>query len=1138
MTRKAKIWLVAIAAFLAFVLLVWLVGWLLGLHGGPGWIFRGALWLLGLLAGGVLVWYSLKQQPRAAPSESIGAIDLVARTARDRLARARQVKGPSLGTVPAVLWLGPSASGKTTVIQRSGLDPELLGGEVMRGDAVVATRAVNVWYCQKTIFVEAGGKLLEDDAGWSRVVRHLQPRRLRALLPGGEQAPRVAVVCFDCEELLQAGGGERMQAAAATIRGRLGEVARRLGIQLPVYVLFTKVDRIPHFAEYVRNLSSAEAREVLGTTLPWVPTTAGTYADRLSQRVNAALERLYHSLVLKRTEFLAREAQPELRASGYEFPRELRKIFPQLLPVLVEVSKPSHLHVNPFLRGFYFTGVRAVVLNETRAAARGPAPAARAGATQLFDPMAAQPAAPAAPAGGARKVAEWMFVERLVREVFLRDRLALGITTTGTRVHLLRRMLVGGAAAALAIWILGLFVSFAGNRRQDARSVAEAVALTQATFNQQDLPPVEVLAQLDSLRARVQVLRSYEQHGAPLHLRWGLYQGGNLLSLVRQIYFRQLNRLMFRSTNAAMVQALQGLPDAPKAGSEYQSTYNLLKAYLITTAYPKESSADFLPPVLETYWENGRNVDPAQHALGLAQFTLYASELPFGNPYQYEPDGTGVARARALLRQFTGSERIYQFMLSEAGKGKASVQFNQLYPGAAAAVTDGYTVPAAFTTAGWQFMQDALKHVDRYFAGESWVLGEQSGGAADVAQASAELRARYRSDYEQQWRTFLRSARVVGYAGVADAARKLAILSGNQSPLLQLFLLVAQNTAVDSQLAATAFQPVQLLTPPSTKDQLIGDKTKGYMGALLSVQSSLQQVAGAPAGTANPAVAQALNDAGAAGVAARQLAQGFSTDSSSVGPDVERLLLAPTTAVDPLLGGLGASGLNRRGRQFCAPLERLMAQAPFRAAATRQATLGDVASQLQRGTGAIWSFYNDALQSYLVRQGDRYAQRPGADLNLTSGFVEFFNRAAAFSEALYPQGAQSPRVAFTFKPLLSDAVPEVVFVVDGRTATFTRTSTAAQPFLWDGLQAQEARLTARIGGSDVTLSAYGTWAVFRLFQSAQDWQTRGVVQQAVWIARHNGQAVPVPFELNLGGAAPIFSRDYFRGVSCNGQIAR
>ena len=81
-------------------------------------------------------------------------------------------------------------------------------------------------------------------------------------------------------------------------------------------------------------------------------------------------------------------------------------------------------------------------------------------------------------------------------------------------------------------------------------------------------------------------------------------------------------------------------------------------------------------------------------------------------------------------------------------------------------------------------------------------------------------------------------------------------------------------------------------------------------------------------------------------------------------------------------------------------------------------------------------------------------------------------------------------------------------------------------------------MTARVAGGDETVSTYGTWAVFRLFQSAQQWQTRGIVHQASWIVRHEGQAVPVPFELNLGGAAPIFSRDYFTGMRCNGRIAR
>lgn len=1139
MTGKLKIWLGTAAGLLGFVTLTSLLASVLGLRAAQGWIFRGALWFMGLTGAGVLLWYLLKYRvPRAPVSQGVvDEIGLLIKTARERLSRSRVAQGSSLGTVPVVLWLGPEASAKTTVVMRSGLEPELLAGETVRGDAVVATRAINLWYCEKTILVEAGGSLLSEETSWNRLVRHLQPRRIQALLPGGAQAPRVAVVCLSCEDLIKPGGAEAMQAAARVMRGRLAELSQRLGIQLPVYVLFTKADRIPYFAEYVRHLSRKEAKEVLGATLPFVPGPTGSYADRMSQRLNLASQRLYQSLALKRAEFLAREGQPAVRALGYEFPREMRKLFPQMLQILVDLCKPSQLHVNPFLRGFYFTGVRAVVVDQPAAVAAA-APAARGGATQLFNPSAPQPAAAGPAMATARKVPEWMFLDTVLRDVILRDRLAMGITTTGTRVQLLRRALMGAAAALAVFWTVGLFGSYVGNRRLQSRGLAAAHGLAAVTFNPQDVPPVETLRRLDSLRARVQMLREHERNGPPLRLRFGLYQGSALLRPLRQVYFREFDRLMFSPTAAAMVRAMRALPTGPAEGIEYQATYDVLKAHLIATVYPEHSRQDFLAPVLLRHWEGDHRLGDEHRDLGLLQFGLYAIELPFGNPYQLQPDGMAVERARAFLRQFAGSRRIYQFMLSEAAKAHAGVQFHRAYPTASAALINTYEVPAAFSREGFAFMQDAFKNVDRFFAGESWVLGDEGPSPEDLTQIAAELRAQYRADFIRHWRGFLSSARVAGYSGVSDAARKLALLSSNQSPLLQLFFLTAQHTAVDSHLAVTAFQPVHVLTPPGSADQLIGEKTQGYMGALLSMQASLEQIGGAPAGTGNQAVSKAVSDAGTARVAARQLAQGFSTDPNSVGADVQRLMLGPVNGIEQLLGGLGASGLNRRGAQFCAPIQRLMGQVPFRAAAMSQASLADVASQFQRGSGAIWSFYSDALQSYLVQQGSRYAPRPGADLSLNPAFVEFFNRAAAFSEALYPEGAQTPRVAFTFRPVLSDLVPSVMLVVDGRMATFTRTSAAAQPFVWDGAQAAEARLVARVGGNEFPLSGQGTWAVFRLFQAAENWVTEGITQRAQWTTRHEGSSVAIPFELNIGGAPPIFSRQYFAGVSCTGQIAR
>ena len=71
-----------------------------------------------------------------------------------------------------------------------------------------------------------------------------------------------------------------------------------------------------------------------------------------------------------RPEFLSREQDPSQLPGIYEFPREFRKLRLPLVRFLVELCKPSQLNVGPFLRGFYFSGVRPVIVAETRSLSR------------------------------------------------------------------------------------------------------------------------------------------------------------------------------------------------------------------------------------------------------------------------------------------------------------------------------------------------------------------------------------------------------------------------------------------------------------------------------------------------------------------------------------------------------------------------------------------------------------------------------------------------------------------------------------------------------------------------------------------------------------------------------------------------
>src|SRR5436190_3960228 len=273
MTRRTKIWIIAGAVLLVYIVAALVLGRVLGLTGRDAWVLRGGLTLLGIISAALILWFFRDRTPAgpATPEAQLaGEVEQVLNTARAQLAAAKAgaTKDAQFANLPVVLVLGPPGSTKTTTVVRSGLEPELLGGEAMRGETVAPTKTANVWFAHGTVFAEAGGAVLAAAESWKRFVRALRPRSFVAALTGKPQAPRLAVVCYGCDELLKAGNGEAVAAAGRALRERLGEASTELGVQLPTYVLFTKADGIPHFEAFVRNFSVDESREPLGASLP------------------------------------------------------------------------------------------------------------------------------------------------------------------------------------------------------------------------------------------------------------------------------------------------------------------------------------------------------------------------------------------------------------------------------------------------------------------------------------------------------------------------------------------------------------------------------------------------------------------------------------------------------------------------------------------------------------------------------------------------------------------------------------------------------------------------------------------------------------------------------------------------------
>lgn len=1154
MNRKVKIWGGAATTTLFFVSMAWVVGAFLELGGTNRWILRGGMTVLGLAAGFVvhrLLSQSLtgSEEPTEAGDTLSDAVDEIFSEVRSRLASAGDAGG--VGQRPVVLLMGPRGSTKTSVMEHSGVDAELLAGEVERDGEVPATEAANVWLGEDTVFVEAAGDVLDSPGSWERVVRHLRPSRLAAVLGRDRQASRVAVVCFPCGKLRSAGASDAVPAAAREIRDRLRELAQGLGIQLPVYVLFTRADELPYFREFAENLTDSEAHQVLGATVPVAGRDrSAAYADRESRRLTREFDGIFHSLSLWRPELLRRETDDEVRAGIYEFPRELRKVRDPAVRFLVELCRPSQLGITPFLRGFYFTGVRPVVRESATGRAK-PSPSLggdqAVGATMAFDPSQARPAAPEPQESGTRRrVPQWVFLRRLFRRLFLGDRVARAVTGGGRRVSVLRRLLAGAGVAMAFLLLVGMTTSFFQNRglRATVTGAMEDVG-SQPTIRA-DEPSFSALAELDTLGRSVDRLREWETEGAPWRYRWFLYTGSELLPPTRRVYFHHFGPGLGDPTRRALVASLRALGGGSGDGSAgeqdtpYQAAYSGLKAYLVMTSQAERSDPDFLVPVLMRHWPGREGADGRLQELVRAQFETYARELQHGDPYQLPAEAELVADVREFLRRFASVDRFYQSMIARASQESEAIRFSDAFPGSGSVLRTSHAVPGAYTEQGWRFIQTNLNNVDSLLAQETWVTGGQAFSETELSELSEQLRQRYVRDYVDHWREFIASASVQGLSSVGSAAATLSRLSDNRSPLLQLLSLVSQHTRVDSATVGQAFQPVHALTPADTADRFVVEANRGYVNALGALQSAVEQVSTLTGSARQQARTAAVAAAQAVEGEVRKMAQSFSVEgeASRVGNAVTSALGQPGSRVGRLLQRLPVAEVNGRARQFCQGLAPVTSAYPFDRGASRSVSIDALDSALKPGESALWSFYDDALGELLVRQGNSYRPRPGAPVEVTDRFLDFFNRAAAISRALYGSDGSGPALNFLLKLETSDALPSVTVSIDGARQTYTQTFSESQNFRWVGQQARYAAITGMVDGSERTLVQVpeGTWALFRLLGLAE-WERLGNQRHSLrWPAQ--GRPAAVTGELILETAAPILNPAYLSRLDCVSTVAR
>ncbi|HWV05564.1 type VI secretion system membrane subunit TssM [Ralstonia sp.] len=283
-------------AAIALCLLIWHAGPLLALSGhhplqeAPprlllvvAIVVVSVIYLFSLLwrnirsGGMVRQWMDVKTEDEegAAPESNVKAVTSSVDTAMRQLKALRTHNGLGrllegkryLYELPWYLTLGFSEAGKTSMLTNAGLRFPLAGG-ARSAASVEGDCKTPAWrFTNEAVLIDPVGNSTSQThkpeaakAEWSRFLDLLRKYRGRAPING-------AVVTISVADLVKQPSQERAD-AAFKIRNRLAELRQELGIEFPIYVVVTKVDLLPGFAQYFQYLGIEGRAQSWGFGLP------------------------------------------------------------------------------------------------------------------------------------------------------------------------------------------------------------------------------------------------------------------------------------------------------------------------------------------------------------------------------------------------------------------------------------------------------------------------------------------------------------------------------------------------------------------------------------------------------------------------------------------------------------------------------------------------------------------------------------------------------------------------------------------------------------------------------------------------------------------------------------------------------
>ncbi|WP_028576888.1 type VI secretion system membrane subunit TssM [Desulfomicrobium escambiense] len=681
-----------------------------------------------------------------------------------RIVTTSNFYGPTSRSRYALPWylvLGPANCGKTSLLLNSGLQFPLNEQADRHLYKVKGTDRAEILFANQAVFIDTPGAYAEGAPEseahglWTAFLRRLFRVRPAKALNG-------VVVCVSMREMLD-GDSSRREHLARTVRARLSEVLKHLRSYVPVYLVFTKCDAVPGFAQFFSHLSRSEREQIFGCL-------AGTTAlagDGTRNELRALIQTLNAQIITK----IHQERDSLARAAMFRFPQELAALAPRIQDFVFEAFGPSRYHRPVLFRGFFFSS--ALSSSDIM------------GGAALGGELSYQSGFQASLGDYARG----FFLLRLFENFIIpeagladvdRDRIWL-LRLRRFGLQLMAGLLLVGGVSLLAL-------SFRENFNRMA--VLETIARNYEQKRQGHLQAADAVEMLPELALLEQALTVFcRGSDPPLTRGLGLYQGASFEDASRRAYLGALNTRFLPLVRQAAVTAV-----ASSLG-DLGPLKTALRAYLML-CQPAKLNETFLMAWLERQWSasySGR----ADVQRALMRHMAYLIDHGISPVL---PDERLLAKARESMLKTPLSQLAYQQMKDEAADGDhTAFTFRGALGGLVSPFSgDTHPIPHLYTAAGFQeYVVQRCPQIIQGLGEDNWMFGPNPPlfSSLDMDKIAKDVRVMYFRDYIRHWGQALDALGVVRPGNMAGAAALAEQLSAGVSPVVLLLRELRKNIA-------------------------------------------------------------------------------------------------------------------------------------------------------------------------------------------------------------------------------------------------------------------------------------------------------------------------------------------------------